>query len=146
MKREEILLSYIYLPVSEPNIVSPLQIMKGLFLLSKELKLENFYTFEPYLYGPCSFDIYNDLNALLRENLLTTIKFLPSYWSYYRVTPQGIEKSKKILQTAGQEMVTKMKEIKKIVVSKGFIDLLKYIYEKYPEYAVNSIIDIRVIK
>ncbi|MEM0006754.1 MAG: hypothetical protein QXR89_00595 [Candidatus Bathyarchaeia archaeon] len=146
MKREDILLSYIYLPVSEPNVVSPLQIMKGLFLLSKELKLENFYIFEPYLYGPCSFDVYNDLNTLIRENLLTTIKFLPSYWSYYKVTPQGADKSKKILQNMNQEIVAKMKEIKKTVISKGFIDLLRHIYEKYPEYAVNSIIDIKVIK
>lgn len=120
--------------------------MKGLFLLSKELKLENFYIFEPYLYGPCSFDVYNDLNTLIRENLLTTIKFLPSYWSYYKVTPQGADKSKKILQNMSQEIVAKMKEIKKTVISKGFIDLLRHIYEKYPEYAVNSIIDIKVIK
>lgn len=120
--------------------------MKGLFLLSKELKLENFYTFEPYLYGPCSFDIYNDLNAFLKENLLTTIKFPTSYWSYYKVTPQGADKSKKILQFMSEEMITKMKEIKKTVVNKSFIDLLRYIYEKYPEYAVNSIVDIKVIK
>ena len=146
MEKKEVLLLYIYLPVKEPNIVSPIQIMKGLFLASKELKLNNFYKFEPYLYGPCSFEVYQDINQLLTENLITMIKIFPSYWAYYKITPQGAQKSRKILQTMNRELLEKLKEIKELVVNKSFIELLKYVYEKYPEYSINSIIDVRAIK
>jgi len=146
MKKEDILLLYIYLPVKEPNIVSPIQIMKGLFIFSKEMEIENFYEFEPYLYGPCSFEVYDHLHYLVKNRLVTTIRSILSSWSYYKTTPLGNEKCKQIIQSIEPKIVKKLKEVKSFVVNKSFIDLLCYIYEKYPEYAVKSIIDIRGIK
>lgn len=145
MKKKEALLLYIYLPIKKPNVVSPLQIMKGLFLISEQLKIKNFYKFEPYLYGPCSFEVYQDINTLLTKNLITTIRAFPSYWAYYRITPQGAKEATQILQKTDQKILTKMKEIKKLVLSKSFFELLKYVYEKYPQYAINSIINTEAI-
>jgi len=146
MEKTDILLVYISLPVKEPNIVSPLQIMKGLFLISKELNFRNFYKFEPYLYGPCSFEVYNDLNILLEKGLIMTIQSTYSSWAYYKVTPRGKVKSKEVLSRLEKETIEKLLDIKKRVVSKNFIELLKYIYKSYPEYAINSIIDVGEIK
>ena len=49
------------------------------FEASKELKIDDFYKFDPCLYGPCSFDVYEDLTRLLYEGLITTVKAAPTY-------------------------------------------------------------------
>jgi hypothetical protein len=87
--KRDILLVFINLPIGqEENIMSPIQIMKGMFLVKNELKMENFYEFEPYLYGPCSFQIYSDLLVLVEKKLIETISS-PYSWKYYRITPLG---------------------------------------------------------
>jgi hypothetical protein len=42
MEKRDILLYFIYAPVKEAELLSPIQIMKGLFLIKQELKLEDF--------------------------------------------------------------------------------------------------------
>ena len=142
IRREDILLYFIYLPVREPNFVTPIQIMKGLFLIKEKLNPPDFYEFQPYLYGPCSFDIYRDLRKLLEEGMVISIPS-PNGWRIYGISSLGIKKCKKL--SFRKDMVDNIKQIKTFVVNKSFIELLKYIYKKYPEYAVNSIIDIEAI-
>jgi DNA-binding PadR family transcriptional regulator len=144
--RDGILLVFIDLRTKqEQNIVSPIQIMKGMFLAKEELKLEDFYIFEPYLYGPCSFQIYSDLLALQLKNFIKTIPG-PSSWKYYTTTPLGSAKAKIIIEVLGMEKVKVLREIKELIISKSFLELLEYIYSKYPEYARNSIVNIEGFK
>lgn len=143
MGRGDILLYFIYLPVRDPNILSPIQIMKGMFLLKMELDLKNFYEFKPYLYGPCSFEIYRDLNMLLKDGLIASIPSI-SGWRYYRITSLGIEKCEDM--SIDNRIVDKMIEIKNKIMSMSFIELLKYVYNLYPEYAKKSIINVWVLE
>lgn len=144
--KKDILLVFIGLPINEAqNIVSPIQIMKGMFLINQELNISNFYKFEPYLYGPCSFEIYSDLISLLEDKLIDTVS-TPFLWKYYRITDRGSEKVSLIIKNLNEKLLRKLSEIKKFVISKTFVELLRYVYEKYPEYAKNSIIDIRVFE
>jgi len=140
MRRRDLLLYFIYIPVKKPNMLSPIQIMKGMFLLRKELNLKNFYDFKPYLYGPCSFEIYRDLRELSKEGLIALMPS-SSHWKYYIITSLGIKRCRKI--SLEENLIDKMRDIKRIVMEKSFFELLKYVYNKYPEYAVNSIIDIK---
>ncbi|HDL09688.1 MAG TPA: hypothetical protein ENG39_00340, partial [Candidatus Omnitrophica bacterium] len=130
VRRKDILLYFIYLPVKRPNFITPIQIMKGLFLIKERLNPPNFYDFQPYLYGPCSFDVYRDLKILFEDGMIISIPS-PSGWRIYGISSQGIRKCREM--QLGKDMVDGIKEIKTFVVNKSFIELLRYIYEKYPK-------------
>jgi DNA-binding PadR family transcriptional regulator len=118
--------------------------MKALFLIKQELKPEDFYEFEPYLYGPCSFEVYQDLEFLVKENLIAQI---PSAgrWSYYKITPLGKNKIKNISKIIDEKLAKGILEIKKLIAGKSIFELLHYVYSKYPEYAKNSIINLEML-
>ena len=145
-EREKILLELIYFGVEgKPSYMEPVQIMKAMFLIKQELNLSDFYEFKPYLYGPCSFEVYSDL--LKFENARLIDKMLSLWgWRRYRITPKGRIEAERYLQEESQEVKIKILEIKKIVLSKSFLELLRYVYEEYPEYAKNSIINIEALK
>jgi len=145
MDRKEILLSFIALPEGKPNVLSPIQIMKGMFLVKQELHLKNFYQFKPYLYGPCSLEVYRDVQRLVGENFILP---LPSVrgWKFYMVSSKGSKKFEELSKKMDREFLESMRRIKRIVMEKSFIELLKYVYRKYPEFAVNSVINVEVIK
>jgi hypothetical protein len=141
MRKRDILLYFIYIPVENLELISPIQIMKGMFLIKQELKLENFYEFEPYLYGPCSFEIYHDLELLTKERLISQI---PSgrRWFYYKITPLGKNKIMSISKNINENLAKGILGIKKFIAGKSIFELLHYVYNKYPEYARNSIINL----
>jgi len=143
MNKKDILLCFIASPDIKP--VSPIQIMKGMFLIKKELNVTDFYEFEPYLYGPCSFEVYRDLQQLVEENLVLSSPSIRG-WKYYIISSKGMETFKAISQIMDKDLLEGIIRIKKIIIKKSFIELLRYVYEKYPEYAVNSIINIEVLK
>ncbi|MHA1506053.1 MAG: hypothetical protein ACTSR0_02540 [Candidatus Asgardarchaeia archaeon] len=147
MKGKDILLALMYLPTDKKSeMMSPIQIMKSLFLFKMELGLSDseFYRFEPYLYGPCSFDVYSDLALLQSQGLIDTE---PSFWGwkYYRLTDKGLNVAKEVVKDMDKSMLDKLQKIKTIVMSKSFMELLRYVYTKYPEYAKNSIINTEVM-
>ena len=147
MEKRDILLGLMGLPVGGRNLLmSPIQIMKALFLLKMELGLSDseFYRFEPYLYGPCSFEVYSDLENLIKEGLVVTIPS-SSTWTYYRVTSKGSDKAEKILRIADEDLINEIIKVKKCVTSKSFLELLKYVYQRYPKYAENSIVNIEAV-
>jgi len=139
MKREDILLGLIY--IAPEKIMSPIQIMKSLFLIEEELKL-GLYKFQPYLYGPCSFEVYSDLEHLENETLISSFPTTTG-WRYYQITDKGRRIAKEIEKNFDNKLLEKLQEVKRTVVSKSFFELLKYIYEKYPQYAVASIVNIK---
>jgi uncharacterized protein YwgA len=144
MEKKDLLLYFIYAPVENLELMSPIQIMKGLFLIKQELKLVDFYEFEPYLYGPCSFEVYQDLELLTDERLIIPI---PSgrRWVYYRISPLGRSKIKDISKRMDRKLVDRILEIKKNIAKMGVFELLRYVYSKYPEYAKNSIINLELV-
>lgn len=147
MNKEEILLALLYLPVDDEEKMSPIQIMKSMFLIKNELNLEDseFYRFKPYLYGPCSFEIYSTLSNLEKKGIIDTIPTIRG-WKYYRITNKGGILVKEIIKKMDKQVLDKIYEIKKLVLSKNFTELLEYVYAKYPEYAKNSIINMEVFK
>jgi uncharacterized protein YwgA len=144
VRKRDILLYFIYIPVENLELISPIQIMKGMFLIKQELKLENFYEFEPYLYGPCSFEIYHDLELLTKERLISQIPSGRRYF-YYKITPLGKDKIMNTSKVIDENLAKGILEIKKLIAEKSILELLQYIYSKYPEYTKNSIINLEVL-
>jgi DNA-binding PadR family transcriptional regulator len=146
LSKKDILLVFIDLPVDDaPKLVSPIQIMKAMFLLKEETKIQDFYEFIPYLYGPCSFEVYSDLISLKEENLIEDVQS-PFSWKYYKVTAKGNEVTNRLLKSFDNTLLQKLKEIKMFVLSKTFPELLRYVYEKYPAYAEKTVINLGALK
>jgi len=144
MKKQDWLIVYLSLPsATKTNWIDPIRIMKGLFLFKMELKnkLKNFYNYIPYLYGPCSFEIYEDLIELQLKGIVDSYFHPLQRWSYYRLTEKGQTYVKSLIKEAPTEFLEKLKTIKIKVTSLSFLELLKDIYKKYPEYAQNSVIN-----
>lgn len=119
--------------------VGPVRIMKGLFLFSQEsaAALELKYEFVPYSYGPCSFQIYDDLRELVSEHLVEK-RPTSARWSEYVVTVEGKEIVDAIASRR-PELFADLSRYNKMVTSRTFAELLRSVYSKYPDYAVKSV-------
>jgi uncharacterized protein YwgA len=112
-------------------------------LICKEInEFKNLYKFEPYLYGPCSFEIYSDLRQLIIRGIIQEHAQEIHYWSLYSLTSSGEEIAKKIVQKIPKELLDKILDIKQTITKLSFIELLRFVYRKYPNYAKKSIFNV----
>ena len=120
--------------------MQPIQVQKTLFKFAEEsgVPKRERYRFVPYDWGPCSFEIYDDLGELREAGLLESV---PSGrgWNSYKLTDEGLIEAEKIRAQADEVHVDKIDEIRGWVTSRGFGKLLKDIYDEYPDYAEKSL-------
>ncbi len=123
----------------EGATVDPIRIMKGAFLLTQELAKHQKgtpYEFVPYHYGPCSFDVYRDLDTLVSERLLA--REYPSTsrrWPIYRVTPAGLARIAELAHRLPADWSQYVLRLRAWLDQQTFESLLRYIYAAYPGYA-----------
>jgi len=122
--------------------IDPIRIMKGMFLFVQEggNEVRDLYAFEPYHYGPCSFDLYRDLESLEAVGLVKREPVPGLGWSYLVPTLKGLEEARRISDNAPQQLVTAMKDRKSFVTSLSFLQLLREVYRRYPTFATRSIV------
>lgn len=121
--------------------IDPVRLQKGMFLLVQggRLTAKERYRFEPYSYGPMSRALYRDLRLLEQARL---VRSMPSEHSWAPVTAT----------TKGQREATRLRSdlvavtafddlarIRRLVDSMNFAELLEYVYERHPEYALRSV-------
>jgi hypothetical protein len=123
--------------------VSPLDrihIMKALFLLWKRVgEIPDYFHFEPYLYGPCSFEVYEVLATLEKECLVVRPLHPMPQWVAYYLTERGKKEAERAIRELTPELIQKLEEITREVSQLGFYELLRRVYEEAPEFAVNSV-------
>jgi uncharacterized protein YwgA len=128
-----------WLLLSVGDSIQPIQLQKTLFKFAMEAGVDSneAYSFEPYNWGPCSFEIYADLEELREKGL---IRAVPSGrgWSLYQLTDEGKEEAERIAKTAAKEQLEKLRQIKKWVEERSFSQLLRDVYYQYPEFAEKS--------
>lgn len=124
-----------------PDGLSPVQLQKSLFLLGAELRQEvghTFYTFIPHNYGPFSKQIYLDAEQLAADGLVA-IERAPGSPAQYVITVPGRTRALEV----ERELAARVREYFANVVTwtqqQSFSGLIRSIYEKYPEYRVNSV-------
>lgn len=121
--------------------------MKLLFLLRMKygFRKGSFFKFEPWIYGPFSKDLTEDLSELEEQNLMLK-KVLPlsedeigkeKVLYEYTLTPQGERIASEILQNLSKREIETLKELAKFNRMK-LKPLLKYIYRNYPKYITQS--------
>mgnify|MGYP000096553559 CR=1 FL=1 len=115
-------------------------------LAQQEENIPDKYSYHADKFGPFSPQLHSDLNELAdhgllqkneRRNEVGNTKYV------YSITPEGIQKAQKVLQK-GESISTlfaELQDIKKQYNEDPLPDLLRYVYNKYPDYATESELD-----
>ncbi|MGA7732570.1 MAG: hypothetical protein WCD37_15025 [Chloroflexia bacterium] len=143
LTRKDLIL--LFLAVANNRPITPVQLQKGIFLLQEELppdfiKFEP-YRFEPWKWGPYSVAIYTDVFELASRGYVVADK--PNARDYpqeYRATGHGIEYGTQILTKIPEKINKQIRSIVSKVQNTQFASLLRELYAKYPDYAVNSVL------
>ncbi len=134
----------IYLSECENKPLDPIRIMKGMFLHAQESPISpsEGYAFVPYTYGPFTKNIYQDLDELEHRGLIRRNPRGPR-WDYRECTVSGLQQATLLRKTASPSALTSIVSIKEKILSLSFNDLLREVYTRYPDFAVNSSAAIR---
>ena len=93
-------------------------------------------------YGPFSASIYGDLQTLLDAGCITELEVQGYNWKRYAVTNRGLDLAQ--TQVDGfdgphREILRRLANIKGELLDLSFDALLRRIYDRYPDYAENSV-------
>ena len=141
MRRKDVLL--VLLSTRNGKAFSPVQIQKALFLLTEKVP-EIFgtnpkYKFKPYDYGPFSKEIYDDLDGLSTEGLITISRQPGKHWKTFTIAENGRPQAETLMQSLSERHHNYISEVAKFVSKHSFTDLVSAIYREYPEMRANSI-------
>jgi hypothetical protein len=119
-----------------------IRLMKGLFLLWQRSgrDIEGFFEFVPYMYGPCSFELYRALEAAERERLVTQAPHPVERWAPYFLTAQGAHIAASTADKVEPRLLQLIRSIAAEVASTGFYELLRRVYAEAPDFASESVI------
>ncbi|HEV3448323.1 MAG TPA: hypothetical protein VG099_27045 [Gemmataceae bacterium] len=122
--------------------LSPVQLQKAMFLLWKNLPqvfgIES-YRFVPHNYGPFDARVYSDAEMLARQGLVYIMTRSSGGWSEYGATPLGLNKANEIERHVDPQVRQYLFQIVDWVRQLSFQDLVRSIYQAYPEYRANSV-------
>lgn len=141
VKARERLLLFVALD-GAPEGLDPIRLQKGMFLFAQDEASheDERYEFVPYNYGPMSPQIYKDLERLEDEGHVEAISVEGQSWARYVATERGLIRARDLLGKEQSEAAARrLHAIKQEVASKTFSAILDDVYDRYPEYAANSI-------
>ena len=123
------------------KIYSPVQVQKLLFLLDDNIPDVvggPHFDFQPYDYGPFDKDVYNFLERLEEEDL---VSILPTErgWNNYTLTPTGLMEGRKNFDNMGAKTRQYAEKLAHFVTTVSFSQLVSAIYAHYPKMKVNSV-------
>jgi len=124
------------------ELLSPVQLQKSMFLLKEDqgdAVGQYFYEFVPYAYGPFCVDLYRDAEELEQEGLVSIHLNRSGRWREYRVTPEGRELAKNLRAQISDETASYIKKTVKMVRALSFHELVREIYERFPDYRKHSV-------
>ncbi len=121
--------------------LTPVRLQKSLFLVAQTLSRKErsrFYQFIPYNYGPFCVDIYRDADSLAQSGLVE-IRRASRRWPDYYLTPQGQRRADELRARSPQKRLEYIDRVVEAVLSLSFPELVKAIYEAYPQFKKNSV-------
>jgi hypothetical protein len=139
MERSDWALLVIAAAKGEP--FDPIQLQKALFLLGENLALngkEDYYSFQPYNYGPFDKAVYADASSLAEKGYINAARMHGRSWSSYCVTPPGLSEAEKLRSKLEESQCEFIDSLVSWLRKLSFEQLLSYIYQKYPSFAQNS--------
>ena len=127
---------------SPGGAMSPVQVQKALFLFGQEAGGSigaEFYSFEPYDYGPFDAAICADLRRMTIDGHVRGVWSPGRSWKSYTITRSGRNAVLALERDADPRLTEFLGRIVQWVSGRSFSDLLRSIYAAYPEFAVNSV-------
>jgi len=127
---------------SPDRCLTPVQVQKTLFLLGKREGTavgSHYYKFVPYSYGPFSTDVYRDLDALVFHGFVEAVPAESQRWAEYRITKSGLAAAKKAESATPKKAKEYLERVAPWARSLTFSQLVRAVYEAYPEYRANSV-------
>ena len=120
---------------------SPVQVQKLLFMLDREasqLVDGPHFNFEPYNYGPFDKAVYQVLDELDEDELVT---IRSSGWQRtYALTPTGQNDGDRLLGELSDSAKDYIRRVSAFVLKLNFLQLVSAIYKAYPDMQKNSIL------
>lgn len=156
LSKPELIAILLYAPGRTGNIGEPIvgrtRLMKLVFLLLKEgglaEEVARTTSFKPYKYGPFDPEVFDSIEALKQLNIIEeTVKSQDETEllediaepydteTVYKLTPQGIAKVERIIRQLPADVLRKVSNYKSVYGDKPLVEILHYVYGKYPEYA-----------
>ena len=124
-----------------PDGLSPVQLQKTLFILSKQLPDavgDSFYNFVPYNYGPFDRAVYEDAEELARGGQIEITQRDGENWNRYVITREGeVDISRAVYEH--RDAADYLERLVKWVQEQTFQGLVSAVYAKYPEMRANSV-------
>jgi len=138
--------------LKEKPMNGSLMFMKQLFLLENELipdipgDDENL-KFYPWKYGPYSTVVAMAINKLIKEEVIKplSISGRPDDFQY-KLTAEGIRLAEESVRKLSEDIFDKIKQKRRGWDQLGYYGIVKKVYNKYPEYTIQSKIREEVIK
>ena len=120
---------------------SPVQIQKLLFLLDREafqLVDGPHFNFQPYNYGPFDKAVYQVLDELDKDELVTIRS--GGWQRTYALTPTGQNDGDRLLGKLPDAAQNYIRSASAFVLKLNFLELVSAIYKAYPDMQENSIL------
>ena len=124
--------------------LQPVHLQKALFLLGNQLSLDQlrvdrFYQFAPYDYGPFCSAVYADADTLESEGLVHIDQ--PPYRSYrhYSATDDGLAAASKLRKSLDPEVAAYLDRLVEWMSHLSFRQIVSAIYKAFPEMKANSV-------
>lgn len=133
--RESILIAII--AAAGENGLDRAQLQKSAFLVGEEFegKLQNFYQFRPYMYGPFAQEIYTDVERLSDGPMIET--YFDDGRQWYRL----VGESTSLQYSLPEELESGVNSIVGWITNmSSFYELVRAIYYLYPEQRENSVL------
>ena len=132
---------WLILAISDGQL-EPIQVQKLMFVFAQKEKdsipKDEAYDFVPYDWGPCSFEIYDDLELLIEEEVVGRLITKKRKWHTYQLTEKGKTRLKQLRKKADKYLLKRLEHWREWVTTKSFRQLLLAVYQEYPEYATAS--------
>lgn len=115
---------------------------KLLFTADKDFlsgQLDGVFRFQPHMNGPYTRKFDTTITSLLKKDYIE-MNEKESTEGYVRVeytlTAKGVVKANTALKQLDTAIVNQLKKLKATFIKKGYSNVLRQVYEKYPEYTV----------
>ena len=119
---------------------TPVQIQKLMFLIDENIGnlIEGKkFNFKPYDYGPFDKAVYEELESLSSDGLVEIIP--QKTWLIYQLSPHAQEIANENLNSLSKEAKNYVIRASEFVRRLSFNELVKAIYNAYPEMKKNSV-------
>lgn len=141
MDRRDLVLAV--LGAAQGHSYTPAQLQKAVFLISEKLPgivdAGPAFNFRPYDYGPFDRSVYDEADVLAAAGLAHVERFSSNGLRYYSATAEGQAAAEAILQSVNEQQANYVRHVSQWVRSLGFAQLVRSIYEEYPQMRANSI-------